>query len=86
MIPRLHFGWLPNACPHMPRPLERLYLALSIWRGWPDPWRDVRAFIDPDRSWRAFLGPWEREILDTYDPMADIDWPTAWEVAGGLTR
>lgn len=66
---RLRFWRLPSPPARLPFALRRAWLALAIWRGWPDPWRGYRT---------------GEPIPGDYDPFADIDARLAWGVAGGL--
>ena len=69
----------------MPRPVARVHLALTIWRGWPDPWRAVRGILESGWGNMPNLTPQQDAAIAAYDPWADIDWQTAWDVAGKLT-
>lgn len=54
----IHFRWLPNPPARLPRAIRRAWLALALWRGWPDPWRgssmdgyDPYADLDARLAW-----------------------------------
>lgn len=85
MRKNFHLRWVRGDWTRLPRPLPRIHLAFKMWRGWPDPWGNVRGIID--NGWMNMPGLSEEQAatLDLYSGWTDIDWPLAWFMAGSIT-
>ena len=53
--------------------MTRALYALRLWRWWPANWRTMS---------HGHPSAWTDQQRRRYDPYGDMDWRTAWAVAG----